>query len=57
MALKSTICGIVHQARQIRSRCPTMISSFKLHDGQSAYFDFFAELVIQGEKNLRNILQ
>ena len=50
MALKSTICSILHHARQTRAHCPTMV--LNSHQGQYAYPGFIAELV-KYTKNLR----
>ena len=48
MALKSTICGIVHHKAEPK----TMVSNFKNLSGQSTYLGFAPELVIYIEKNL-----
>ena len=52
MTLKSIFCGILHHACRIRTYCPTMVSSFKLSPGQSAYSIFSRKELIYKEKNL-----
>ena len=49
MALKSTICSILHHARQTRAHCPTMV--LNSHEGQYAYPGFIADLVKYIEKS------
>ena len=43
MALKSTICAIVHHACRTRAHCPTIVSSFKLSSGTICLPRFFSQ--------------